>query len=250
MQAHQPSSTASSSTIGFAGATSAPTSFSSRWTSRGTGASTSRSDFSPFMRAMPTTTTCILSSIFTRVTALSSGARSHRLVASDPSADHLSKERASDEARRYFLLALASERRSLLPPSVVAVVGQIASGKTTVAERIARMSSAPAVDADRTRKHLAGSRRPDPATRSGLAKCLFTWFYRNRIQRAFSEGRVGPRLSPPRRSGRELSRGLDANGGQSTCRKPRSSLRLRRMSGRPARLAGPASRARAHDGCQ
>ena len=78
------------------------------------------------------------------------------IVASDPSADHLSKERASDEARRYFLLALASERRSLLPPSVVAVVGQIASGKTTVAERIARMSSAPAVDADRTRKHLAG----------------------------------------------------------------------------------------------
>jgi hypothetical protein len=68
-----------------------------------------------------------------------------------------------EEARRYFLLALASGRRSLVPPAVVAVSGLIASGKSTVAERIAALMSAPVVDADRTRKHLAGLAPETPA---------------------------------------------------------------------------------------
>jgi aminoglycoside phosphotransferase family enzyme/predicted kinase len=64
------------------------------------------------------------------------------------------------QARRYFRLALASERPWLLPAGVVAVGGIIASGKSTVAEAIAEMSSAPIVDADRTRKFMVGA----PAT--------------------------------------------------------------------------------------
>ena len=77
-------------------------------------------------------------------------------VASSPDAAFEAKERAREEARRYFLLALATERRSLLPPAVVAVGGIIASGKSTLAARVGAAMSAPIVDADRTRKHLAG----------------------------------------------------------------------------------------------
>lgn len=83
-------------------------------------------------------------------------------LAADPAIDSRVRERAAREARRYYLLALASERRSLLPPSVVAVGGIIASGKSTIAEAIAGALSAPVVDADRTRKHLLGVGATDP----------------------------------------------------------------------------------------
>ncbi len=66
------------------------------------------------------------------------------------------RRRAAAEARRFFLLALASERRSLLPPVVVAVGGLIGAGKTTVACRLGAELTAPAIDADRTRKHMLG----------------------------------------------------------------------------------------------
>jgi aminoglycoside phosphotransferase family enzyme len=66
------------------------------------------------------------------------------------------RERAAAEARRYFLLALASERQGLVPARVVAVSGVIASGKSTIADALGREMPAPVVDADRTRKHLAG----------------------------------------------------------------------------------------------
>jgi len=66
------------------------------------------------------------------------------------------RERAAAEARRYFLLAIASERQGLVSPRVVAVGGLIASGKSTIAEALGRETQAPVVDADRTRKHLAG----------------------------------------------------------------------------------------------
>jgi uncharacterized protein len=77
-------------------------------------------------------------------------------VAADSSAPREVRDKAADDARRYFLLAVASERRSVLPPALVAVGGVIASGKSTVAERIGALMTAPVVDADRTRKHLAG----------------------------------------------------------------------------------------------
>jgi aminoglycoside phosphotransferase family enzyme/predicted kinase len=66
------------------------------------------------------------------------------------------RTRAASEARRYFLLALAASRRPVVVPTLVAVGGIIASGKSTVAQWIASEISAPVVDADRTRKHMLG----------------------------------------------------------------------------------------------
>src|SRR5690606_39272390 len=60
---------------------------------------------------------------------------------------------------------------------VVAVGGIIASGKTTVASRLAAELSAPIVSADRTRKHLAGieALRPvDAAAFEGMYSLAFT----------------------------------------------------------------------------
>jgi predicted kinase len=79
------------------------------------------------------------------------------LLAADEEAGLETRERAEKNARRHFLLALAAQRRSMLSPAVVAVGGIIASGKSTVAERIGKMMSAPVVDTDRTRKFLAGA---------------------------------------------------------------------------------------------
>ena len=66
------------------------------------------------------------------------------------------RARAVADARRHFALALSAGRRSLLSPVVVAVGGVIASGKSTIAEAVGDRLSAPVIDADRTRKHLAG----------------------------------------------------------------------------------------------
>lgn len=83
-------------------------------------------------------------------------------VAADPDVDHDRRERAEASARHHFLLALAAERRSLLDPSVIAVAGIIASGKSTVADELGFEMSAPVVDADRTRKQLLGVRATAP----------------------------------------------------------------------------------------
>ncbi|MBX3220601.1 MAG: dephospho-CoA kinase [Labilithrix sp.] len=63
---------------------------------------------------------------------------------------------ARAEARRYLLLAQAARRRAVLEPALVAVAGGIASGKSTLAERLGEELSAPVVDADRTRKFMIG----------------------------------------------------------------------------------------------
>jgi uncharacterized protein len=72
------------------------------------------------------------------------------------SASSALRARAEAEARRHFLLALACERKGLLPPVVVAVGGIIASGKSTVAEAFSDRLAAPVLDADRTRKAMLG----------------------------------------------------------------------------------------------
>jgi aminoglycoside phosphotransferase family enzyme/predicted kinase len=66
------------------------------------------------------------------------------------------RQRAAAEARKYYLLAEACTRDPLQPPALYAIGGVIASGKSTVAEQLAAWLHAPIVDADRTRKHLAG----------------------------------------------------------------------------------------------
>jgi aminoglycoside phosphotransferase family enzyme/predicted kinase len=78
------------------------------------------------------------------------------MIADDESVGRAVRQRAREEARRYFLLALSADRRSLLQPAVVAVGGLIASGKSTIAECIGRELSAPVIEADRTRKGMLG----------------------------------------------------------------------------------------------
>jgi uncharacterized protein len=78
------------------------------------------------------------------------------ILAADAGAEFGARERARKEARRAYLLALLEGREALIRPAVVAVGGVIASGKSTVAERVATMIGAPVVDADRTRKSILG----------------------------------------------------------------------------------------------
>jgi uncharacterized protein len=99
------------------------------------------------------------------------------MLAGDPDVDARARERAEHEARRHYLLALASERRSLLEPQLVAVGGVIASGKSTIAELLAAELAAPIVDADRTRKHMIGVRETEAvhdASWSGAYDPAFT----------------------------------------------------------------------------
>jgi aminoglycoside phosphotransferase family enzyme/predicted kinase len=76
------------------------------------------------------------------------------LLARDDGADELTRRRADAEARRCFLLALSTARRPMLLPALVAVGGLIASGKTTVAERIGEAMVAPVIDAERTHRSM------------------------------------------------------------------------------------------------
>jgi aminoglycoside phosphotransferase family enzyme/predicted kinase len=78
------------------------------------------------------------------------------ILASDGDVDPATRQHAEAEARRYFLLALSSARPSVLKPALVAVGGVIASGKSSVARRLASEMSAPVIEADRTRKGLVG----------------------------------------------------------------------------------------------
>lgn len=60
------------------------------------------------------------------------------------------------DARRELLLAQSARRRRVLDPVLIAVAGGIASGKSTLAERLGEELSGPVIDADRTRKHMLG----------------------------------------------------------------------------------------------
>lgn len=80
----------------------------------------------------------------------------------DAAAEHLTRELALKQARRYALLALSSARESITSPILVAVGGTIASGKSTLAEQLGIELSAPIIDTDRVRKHLAGRGALDP----------------------------------------------------------------------------------------
>jgi aminoglycoside phosphotransferase family enzyme/predicted kinase len=75
--------------------------------------------------------------------------------ATDPGLSDALREAARHEARRYFLFALAAGRPSVAPPFLLAVGGLIASGKTTVAERLAQRLAVPVISSDRVRKQLS-----------------------------------------------------------------------------------------------
>jgi aminoglycoside phosphotransferase family enzyme/predicted kinase len=76
------------------------------------------------------------------------------MLAHDAGAEEGVRQRAAEEARRFFRLALAFDRPSLFGPSVVAVGGVIASGKSSVATEVGLAMSAPVLEADRTRKAM------------------------------------------------------------------------------------------------
>lgn len=59
-------------------------------------------------------------------------------------------------ARRYFKHALAAQRPGIEAPRILAVGGLIASGKSSLAERLSLQACCPCLEADRFRKRLAG----------------------------------------------------------------------------------------------
>ncbi|MCA9604236.1 MAG: AAA family ATPase [Myxococcales bacterium] len=83
------------------------------------------------------------------------------IVAGDEGCPTELRERARREARRYFLLSLASERRSPMPATLVAIGGPIASGKSTLADQLGAAMGAPAINTDRIRKHMIGAGATD-----------------------------------------------------------------------------------------
>ena len=74
----------------------------------------------------------------------------------DPGVSEDSRTHARAEARRYFRLALALCNRTALTPNVIVVGGNLATGKSTIANWIGTRLSCPVVDTDRTRKYLLG----------------------------------------------------------------------------------------------
>lgn len=78
------------------------------------------------------------------------------ISASAPGASARESAMAQKEARRYFLFAnsvLAGRKR---PAPVIALGGRIASGKSTLAERVGESLGAPVIGSDLTRKQMAG----------------------------------------------------------------------------------------------
>lgn len=67
-----------------------------------------------------------------------------------------SSEEAMAEARRYLLVAEAERTRRTEDPNVIVVAGGIATGKSTISERLGEQLSLPVIDADRTRKYMLG----------------------------------------------------------------------------------------------
>jgi aminoglycoside phosphotransferase family enzyme/predicted kinase len=78
------------------------------------------------------------------------------LLEADPSVAPEARVRAAAQARKYYLLSEACTREPSHAPMLLAVGGVIASGKSTIAEGLAALAQAPVIDADRTRKYLAG----------------------------------------------------------------------------------------------
>jgi aminoglycoside phosphotransferase family enzyme/predicted kinase len=105
------------------------------------------------------------------------------MLAADSGVEDSARVRAREDARRYFLFALAAGRPQMVPPFLLAVCGLVASGKSTVADALAERIGAVVISSDRTRKHLLGV----PAEQS-LAEQAFTGAYSSeRSQELYAE---------------------------------------------------------------
>lgn len=76
------------------------------------------------------------------------------LRATDETLPGAVRAQAHADARRHFVLALAADRKPAVPPQLIAVAGILASGKSTVARRIAQACGAPLLASDPTRKAM------------------------------------------------------------------------------------------------
>lgn len=74
----------------------------------------------------------------------------------DPSIGADARAAAAAQARKYYVLAEACAHEPVDERVMYVVGGMIASGKSTVADALAAIVHAPVIDADRTRKNLAG----------------------------------------------------------------------------------------------
>jgi uncharacterized protein len=145
------------------------------------------------------------------------------LIAEDGAAAAPTRSVAAREARRCFRLALAAERPAMLRPTLFAVGGVIAVGKSTVARQLGQLLPAPNVSADATRKELAGVAAMDPLhvpAWSGVYSPEFTErVYAEVLSRAACVLRSGRsvvidatfRSAAKRKAARELAASLGAN---------------------------------------
>ncbi len=169
------------------------------------------------------------------------------ILAADEGASSSTRERARLEARRYFVLSLAFERPPLVAPRLIAVGGMIASGKSTVAQRIGELLSGPVLGSDRTRKHSLGHQATDSVQAApwtgAYSEAQTTEVYRTlerNAQTILDSGRpvvvdASFRSQEMRRRFRDLARQLDVPFAFVECACPsdvtRKRLRARDVSG-------------------
>ena len=89
------------------------------------------------------------------------------LIAGDSVGGRRQAAAQAEEARSLLALTEALENGSPDRPLVLAIGGQVASGKSTLAEALAERFGLPVVSSDVTRKSLAGL----PATQPGARRC-------------------------------------------------------------------------------
>jgi predicted kinase len=103
-------------------------------------------------------------------------------LAADPSTPEDKAERKAAEARALFTRAERYTRPAGPPGPVLAVGGLIGTGKTVLAEALARALALPVVASDRTRKWLAGvapvERAPASAYEPGFSRRTFEEVFR------------------------------------------------------------------------
>lgn len=157
----------------------------------------------------------------------------------NPGLEAAHREAAESEARRYFLLSLAAEKQPLARPRLLAVGGQIASGKSTVAQFLGDQLAAPVVSADRTRKALLGVAPEQPVHHppfeGAYAPEMSSRVYRELLRRAevvLASGRsvvldASFRSREDRAAASALARRLDVPFLFVDCRAPIETLRTR-----------------------
>ena len=112
-------------------------------------------------------------------------------VAADPSTPPDKARRKAEEAAAGFALAEAVSHPPWEEPRVIAVAGQVASGKSTVAEAIGRRLGYPIVGSDATRKSLAGLRLRDRGGAALYSEAFSRRTFRELFRRARAVLRSG-----------------------------------------------------------